>query len=60
VSINGINYGINYDINYGINYDNGVSPHLSLLDEPIPSLDPAARRQLINDLFDLVLNSGLP
>ena len=33
-------------------------PKLLLLDEPVASLDPIARRQFMADLFDLALDSG--
>ncbi|WP_350432130.1 ABC transporter ATP-binding protein [Shewanella sp. H8] len=33
-------------------------PTLLLLDEPVASLDPIARRQFMSDLFDLALDSG--
>lgn len=33
-------------------------PSLLLLDEPVASLDPIARRQFMGDLFDLALDSG--
>ncbi|UAL43599.1 ABC transporter ATP-binding protein [Shewanella inventionis] len=33
-------------------------PTLLLLDEPVASLDPIARRQFMGDLFDLALDSG--
>ncbi|GGP47598.1 ABC transporter ATP-binding protein [Shewanella saliphila] len=33
-------------------------PTLLLLDEPVASLDPIARRQFMGDLFDLALESG--
>ncbi|MGE6570337.1 ABC transporter ATP-binding protein [Shewanella vesiculosa] len=33
-------------------------PSLLLLDEPVASLDPIARRKFMSDLFDLALDSG--
>ncbi len=33
-------------------------PKLLLLDEPVASLDPVARRQFMGDIFDLALESG--
>lgn len=33
-------------------------PKLLILDEPVASLDPIARRQFMGDLFDLALDSG--
>ncbi|NKF52092.1 ABC transporter ATP-binding protein [Shewanella sp. WXL01] len=33
-------------------------PKLLILDEPVASLDPAARRKFMGDLFDLALDSG--
>ncbi|MDN3376840.1 MULTISPECIES: ABC transporter ATP-binding protein [unclassified Pseudoalteromonas] len=33
-------------------------PQLLILDEPVASLDPIARREFMSDLFDLALDSG--
>jgi ABC-2 type transport system ATP-binding protein len=33
-------------------------PQLLILDEPVASLDPIARREFMSDLFDLAIDSG--